>query len=314
MSKFSDEFERKNRQLISEHGPWTAHDIYLGENIYTRHQRNNAFPYRLKKIIQASLDLCNKEKSDTRILDLGCLEGGICVEFARQGCSVVGIEGRPSNIKKAELVKEMLNLGNLELVVDNVLNITPEKYGTFDIILCLGLLYHIAASDLVDFVKKMFVMSKRMVLIDTQVAEHGEGSEIIRANGSAYFGKSMREHGSVITDEEKLGRSWTSLTNDSSFWLTRPSLINLLADSGFTSVHEIQHPFFVSYNNRLMLAAIKGENRTIHYPDEVIRKVEAARQPEKVNVSKGIWVRKGLNVINSVRRLNRYLTRKLTGR
>lgn len=313
MSKLLNEFEQKNKQLIAEYGPWTAHDIYLGENVYTRDKRNKPFPYRLKKIIQASLDLTNKEPHDIRVLDLGCLEGGISIEFARQGSNVVGIEGRPSNIKKAELVKELLDLGTLELVVDDVLNITPEKYGTFDVILCLGLLYHIDASDLMGFVRKMFDMSKRVVMIDTQVADCKSATESISVNGKEYFGKSMREHGLVTTKEEKHERSWTSLNNDYSFWLTRPSLINLLADAGFTSVYEIQHPFFVSYNNRLILAAIKGVNHTIHYPDEVNTSVEAARQPEKVNVSEGVWARKGFDVINSIKRVYRYLVKKLAG-
>jgi precorrin-6B methylase 2 len=48
-----------------------------------------------------------------RIVDLGALEGGYAVEFARAGLDVLGIEGRHSNYEKCQYVAQRLSLPNL---------------------------------------------------------------------------------------------------------------------------------------------------------------------------------------------------------
>ncbi|MBC1220039.1 bifunctional 2-polyprenyl-6-hydroxyphenol methylase/3-demethylubiquinol 3-O-methyltransferase UbiG, partial [Nostoc sp. UCD120] len=78
-----------------------------------------------------------------RILDLGCLEGLYSIGLALHGATVVGIEGREVNFQKAKFAKECLGLNNLEFIQDDVLNLSPEKYGYFDIVLCCGILYHL---------------------------------------------------------------------------------------------------------------------------------------------------------------------------
>jgi len=40
-----------------------------------------------------------------RLVDLGCLEGGYAVEFARDGFDTLGIEVRQSNFKNCQRVK-----------------------------------------------------------------------------------------------------------------------------------------------------------------------------------------------------------------
>jgi len=53
-------------------------------------------------------------KSDEiRIADLGSLEGGLSLELAREGWTVTGVEGRESNYRKSELIREYFGLPNL---------------------------------------------------------------------------------------------------------------------------------------------------------------------------------------------------------
>ena len=50
-------------------------------------------------------DITQCDFKNLRILDLACLEGHYAIEFALQGATVVGIEGRESNIQKLYLLK-----------------------------------------------------------------------------------------------------------------------------------------------------------------------------------------------------------------
>lgn len=50
-------------------------------------------------------DITQCDFKNLRILDLACLEGHYAIEFAMQGATVVGIEGRESNVQKLYLLK-----------------------------------------------------------------------------------------------------------------------------------------------------------------------------------------------------------------
>jgi hypothetical protein len=57
----------------------------------------------------------------------------------------------------------------------------------------------------------------------------------------------------------KLARAWASLDHETSFWMTKPSLLNLLRDVGFTMMLEVFRPAsFFDFSDRVTLAAIKG--------------------------------------------------------
>jgi 2-polyprenyl-3-methyl-5-hydroxy-6-metoxy-1,4-benzoquinol methylase len=91
-----------------------------------------------KRILETVLP---SDKSRVRVADLGCLEGGYAVEFARKRSQVLGVEVRESNMAACRHVQSGLNLPNLQFVQDNAWNVA--KHGPFDAIFCCGLLYHL---------------------------------------------------------------------------------------------------------------------------------------------------------------------------
>ena len=101
--------EKKN-EVISKYGPWTAHNIHLQDDIYTIGPNIVGDEIRLKRITQCVFDLLGGSIKNARILDLACLEGLFAIEFARQGATCVGIEGREANIEKARFVKDYCSL------------------------------------------------------------------------------------------------------------------------------------------------------------------------------------------------------------
>ena len=171
---------------------------------------------------------------------------------------VVGIEGREANIAKAGFVKEVLGLTNLELICDDVRNLRKEKYGTFDVVLCSGILYHLDVPDVFDFMARVSEVCQGFAVIDTHV---GPKEEEYTYKGKKYWGAHYVEHAPEASSEQIAKALWKSLTNRRNFWLTRSSLYNLLAHVNFTSVYETHYPreVFPYEAERVNLVAMKGQ-------------------------------------------------------
>jgi len=122
---------------------FTAHNIRLDSGVFTKPEQGvsmEAYPWFVsaKRILDTVFP---GDKSRLRLADLGCLEGGYAVEFARMGFQVLGLEVRESNIAACRYVKANTDLPNLQFVQDDAWNLA--RYGTFDAIFCCGLLYHL---------------------------------------------------------------------------------------------------------------------------------------------------------------------------
>ena len=134
-----------------------------------------------------------------------------------------------------------LGLDNLELVLDDVRNLSVDGYGTFNVVLCLGILYHLDAPDVMDFVRRIASVCEGLVIIDTHIAHREDLT--FRWEGNASRGTYTEEHSVNATAEEKGAAKWSSLDNPRSFCLTKASLVNLLRHTGFTSVYECFNPY-----------------------------------------------------------------------
>jgi len=248
--------------LKRQYGEWT-YDIPLPYDVWTR--GNLQIPHtRLKRIVQVVNDLSQKQLSESRVLDLGCLDGIFSIEFAKHGASTVGVEIREANIKKAAFCKDALGLTNLEFRQDDVRNISLESYGRFDAIVCSGILYHLPAVDAIKLIYTMFEIVDRVVVIDTEVAL--TPIDRFAFGGNQYWGRVFREHADDATADEKSKRLRASADNPTSFWFTRPSLVNILTRAGFSSVYECFVPAHLNFGkpglerrNRCTFVALKDD-------------------------------------------------------
>ncbi len=81
--------------------------------------------------------------SGLRVLDIGARDGFFSFECERRGAAeVVAIDYVPADQTGFPVAKQILG-SRLNLIHDNIYNLTPAKYGHFDIVLFLGLLYHL---------------------------------------------------------------------------------------------------------------------------------------------------------------------------
>src|ERR1044072_5381811 len=153
--------------IVAEFGQWTAHDIALGDGVSTLEKgcwqqwRVDRFADLLRR------DGCRVEQS--RILDLACLEGLFAIDFARMGAETVGLEIRDTHLRKAEFARATLALENCRFVQGDVRAI-PADLGDFDVIICAGILYHLAFLDCVKFLRHMAKRSGPSILIASHFA------------------------------------------------------------------------------------------------------------------------------------------------
>lgn len=257
-----ESIEDGKRRIVEKFGPWSAHNICLARDVYTIGKKVAGDEIKLRRIFQSVCDIAGKPVQSLRILDLACLEGLYAVEFARHGARVVGIEGREANIEKARFAKEVLALENLELARDDVRNLGREKYGDFDVVLCLGILYHLDVSHVFSFLEQVAAVCRGFALLDTHVSLSPDKS--CRYGGRTYWGRVHREHDPDSTSDERARMLWASLDNPESFWLTRASLYNALSHVGFTSVYECRMPPEIDKaEDRITLLAMKGRRQDL---------------------------------------------------
>jgi hypothetical protein len=184
------------------------------------------------------------------------------IEFARKGAQVIGIEARDEHIVKTRFAAEGLGLTSFEVMKDDVRNLSAETYGVFDVVLCLGILYHLDAPDVFELIEKMASVCKHAVIIDTHVAL-GTGKRF-SFRGRQYRGRRILEHLPWKTLRERARKPWASLDNTWSVWLTAPSLSNALQDAGFTSVYQCEVPAMAGrIHNRQTFVALKGTPVTV---------------------------------------------------
>ena len=253
------ELRTRKAEIEAQFGPWTT-NIPLLHGIVT-HPQSVGPHLRLRRTVQTITDLSMKPWNQLRILDLGSLEGFYSLEFAAHGAEVVAIEGRESNNAHARFAAEVLEFRNVKFITDDVRDLSSRKYGDFDVVFCSGILYHLAGDDACRFLSSITQVCKRLTIIDTHVGLKPDHT--IRWEGHNYSGFAYTEHATEDTPELKASRKWASLDNEMSFWLTRPSLLNLLRDVGFTTVFEVLNPVsFFDYSDRLTFAAIIGEHQT----------------------------------------------------
>lgn len=264
MTSPSDELRSRYEQIVAQHGPWTAHSIQLSDELNTIPDpgRMSSNGKALRRVLQIAADVTRRPLSELRVLDLACLEGMYGIEFARKGARVVGIEARDQHIVKAQFAAEALGLTSVEILKDDVRNLSVERHGSFDVVLCLGILYHLNAPDVFEFIERMAGVCTGVLIVDTHISL-GKGRPF-PFRGKTYRGRRILEHLPWKSALDRARKPWASLDNTWSVWLTVSSLSNALQDAGFTTVYQCEVPALAGrIHNRRTFVALKGVPVTV---------------------------------------------------
>ena len=117
-------------------------------------------------------DYLARTRRTGRGIDLGCNEGYYGHVLLDLGVDqVVGIDIRDVNIRRGELVRDHLGIARerLRLHTASVFDVGPEQYGTFDVVLMLGLIYHLENPGGAVRAARSVAAPGALVVVETQL-------------------------------------------------------------------------------------------------------------------------------------------------
>src|SRR6266478_2218417 len=219
--------------MDTEHIEFTSHNIRLDNGSFTKPDMRYSMDANESFVSARRLldTVFPGDKNHYRLADLGCLEGGFAVEFARMGFQVLGIEVREANIAACNYVKANTNLPNLDFIKDDARNIA--KYGVFDVVFCKGLLYHLDKPK--EFLNTLSAVTTKLLILqthfstdtkktDTKNKEHrwfGIARKLlarVKRHNPEPAAKYREFNLSELTENETLrGRWYTEFANDEAF-------------------------------------------------------------------------------------------------
>jgi hypothetical protein len=144
--------------------------------------------------------------------------------------------------------------------LEDVRGLDRERHGEFDVVLCLGLLYHLDAPDVFMLLERIRDVCRFMTVIETHIAPYPKVRRERRRQ--SYWGVVGTEP-SIETPPLSREALWSSLGNAQSFKLTRSSLCNALADAGYSSVVECHVPTWVRADRATFVAFTRSQQRIL---------------------------------------------------
>jgi len=168
-----------------------------------------------------------------RVLDIGCAEGFFSFEAEKRGAlEVVSIDSFPESIRRFNICKAALGSKAIPFLC-NVYDLDPRTFGTFDLVLFYGVLYHLR-HPLLALTRILSVCTGTMLL---QTAIHEEPG--LSHQPMAKFHPRGMESG---PDEE--GKR---LFDPTVFWLPNRECVRALVESaGFAKIETLSEDDVVS--------------------------------------------------------------------
>jgi tRNA (mo5U34)-methyltransferase len=133
----------------------------------------------IEPAVRAALEVAGPEAT---ALDLACSEGWFSHRLLDWGAArVLGVDIRETNLRRAELIREHHGIPaeRLDFRRADVLQLDPKSLGQFDVVLMLGLIYHL--ENPVGAVRVAHSLTRSLCVIESQLTrqtkpiEHGWG-------------------------------------------------------------------------------------------------------------------------------------------
>jgi hypothetical protein len=177
-----------------------------------------------------------------RLIDLACGNGMYSIAAHEMGWDVTAVDART--------VRMPMTPGIAWVQQD----VRETDVSGFDVVLVLGLLYHMELADQLDLLRRC---SHAITILDTHhstAPTHEEGG---------YAGHTFREipedHPTSLEDSPRA--AWGNTT---SFWATQPDLVRMLHDCGFATVLALVPP---TLPNRTFYLCLPAKNVVARDPE-----------------------------------------------
>ena len=178
------------------------------------------------------------------LADVGASNGYFSFEARRRGAKVTAFDFRHKDNSGFGLAQHINGLEDIPHHHTNVLDINKEEYGTFDIVLALGLLYHIA--DPYRALANCASLSKDRLIIESYCIDFKLNAQLSRLPIMMF-----------IPDVERFPNFHQPNTDRSNFWgFTSTCLRMMTEDVGFSVTK------YRVKNDRVLINAKRKEDLT----------------------------------------------------
>jgi tRNA (mo5U34)-methyltransferase len=108
--------------------------------------------------------------SGKRVLDIGAWNGCMSFECERRGAAeVIALGPEDPTITGFHRIRDVLNSTRTKYLLGSIYDLDPERLGSFDVVLCCGVIYHLRYPLLgIDNIRRV---CKGDVFVETQVAD-----------------------------------------------------------------------------------------------------------------------------------------------
>lgn len=135
----------------------------------------------IEKPVRAALSAAGPNAT---VLDLACNEGWFSHQVLGWGASrAVGIDIRPRLTRRAQLVRDHFEIApeRLDLICADVFDLDASVLGTFDVVLCLGLVYHL--ENPIGAIRVARALTRGVCVIESQLTRQTKA--IVHGNGQS---------------------------------------------------------------------------------------------------------------------------------
>ena len=175
-------------------------------------------------IFKKILSKIKSEYNPKKFLDLATGHGKFALAARDLGFKVTAIDARPNRMP--------FNESNIEWIVSTVENFNVSG---FEIVNCVGLLYHLPLRRQIELVKRL---DCNILIFDSHLANVNER----KIKDLKYEGKIYKEADNF---DILKGQLLAAFDNLESFWHTKESLEMLILNNGFDNVYEIVPWYYV---------------------------------------------------------------------
>ncbi|HJT98208.1 MAG TPA: class I SAM-dependent methyltransferase [Rhodanobacteraceae bacterium] len=193
--------------------------------------------------------------ADRDVIDIACHQGWFSTKLAEMGArDVLAVDARVEHVADATLIRDALGLRNLRVAQADVHALSPATQGTFDIVLMLGLIYHL--ENPVGALRVARALTKRICLVETQIVPGMSG---MVDYGSYRFVRPLKGSFGIIDETEETHGPEASTTGIC-LVPSLEALLWILRKVGFSRVEVLEPPADayeqIRYGKRVMVAAL----------------------------------------------------------
>jgi tRNA (mo5U34)-methyltransferase len=123
---------------------------------------------RLSMLKSALAKIPDLRLEQSSAIDIACHQGYFSTQLAQMGVrDVLAVDARREHVEDATLIRDALGLSAMRVEQSDVHALDAAKIGTFDIVLMLGLIYHL--ENPIGALRVARALTRRVCLVETQI-------------------------------------------------------------------------------------------------------------------------------------------------